>query len=248
MDYLTRLIQRTVRTAPAVQPLLRSRYAPEDGGTLPPEDGPEEFVVESLPAAEPGIARLPRRTGPEAERPPVTVAEAPARGDSETVSATAVVSLQTAAVLQAGSVPAAPIGEMPPIPDQRVSPRVADPNEAPSRTPPESRDEDSPERLPFPQPGAPVEDPEDGLLLPQMPRGSDEKVYPASAAEPSRKVPTAESGEAEPPVVRVTIGRIDVRTAPPAKRPEPAPSPAPSPGPAPPRLGLDEYLRNGGRG
>ena len=68
--------------------------------------------------------------------------------------------------------------------------------------------------------------------------------------EPSRDVPgrvdksmdvlkpREESNHAEPPVVRIHIGRIDVRAITP-----PPPQPASKPAPAQPRLTLDEYLR-----
>jgi len=56
----------------------------------------------------------------------------------------------------------------------------------------------------------------------------------------TRNQPTADNARSEaaqPPIVRVTIGRIDVRAAAP-----PAPPPAPKPAPGP-RLSLDDYLR-----
>jgi hypothetical protein len=50
--------------------------------------------------------------------------------------------------------------------------------------------------------------------------------------------PREESNHAEPPVVRIHIGRIDVRAITP-----PPPQPASKPAPAQPRLTLDDYLR-----
>jgi hypothetical protein len=70
--------------------------------------------------------------------------------------------------------------------------------------------------------------------LPPMPT-------PRLAAAPASAHP-AESAEPAAPVIRVSIGRIEVRAA----QPAPAPPPQPRPGGAP-RLSLDDYLRSGAR-
>jgi hypothetical protein len=72
---------------------------------------------------------------------------------------------------------------------------------------------------------------------------SIEPVVSESAASPGRKrfyagPRTQDAGLPEPPVVRVTIGRVEVRAA----APPPAPRPAAAP-PAGPRISLDDYLR-----
>jgi hypothetical protein len=51
------------------------------------------------------------------------------------------------------------------------------------------------------------------------------------------RIERMDAHDSEPPAVHVTIGRVEVRTVPPASPPPPAPS-APTP-----RLSLDEYLR-----
>jgi hypothetical protein len=63
-------------------------------------------------------------------------------------------------------------------------------------------------------------------------------------AVPSPRAPFAESGTAPAaePVIRVTIGRIEVRAA------APAPPPAPAARPASPQLSLEDYLRRRGEG
>jgi hypothetical protein len=68
-------------------------------------------------------------------------------------------------------------------------------------------------------------------------------TLPAAPSALPAPVPARGSGPAAPePVIRVTIGRIEVRAFAPA-----APA-APAARPAAPRLGLAEYLRRRGEG
>lgn len=241
MDYLTRLIERTARAAPAVQPLLRPRYAPEDGDTLRLEEIAEEVAAE-IPFAPPEtILTQAPQTRP-IDRPlrvhPVASVE-----DAGVVEATverAKESPQAAAVLSVEPLPADPELQRPPAPVQKSPPPAGRRDDIPTAASfsPDAMDADerafARER---PEPG-------DELLMPGVP--VDEPAFADSQGTPvpERAQTRRERVEPEPSVVRISIGRIDVRTAPPA----PKPAPAPRPGPAAPRLGLDDYLRNGGRG
>jgi len=60
---------------------------------------------------------------------------------------------------------------------------------------------------------------------------------PVRVRQPSPVLPNDHS--AEPPIVKVTIGRIEVRAAPP-----PAPTPRKTALPSPPKLTLDAYLKS----
>jgi hypothetical protein len=86
---------------------------------------------------------------------------------------------------------------------------------------------------------------ETGARRPLVPRSAlrEESALPGLAV-PSPRAPFAETGTAPAaePVIRVTIGRIEVRAA------APAPPPAPAARPAGPRLSLEDYLRRRGEG
>lgn len=113
------------------------------------------------------------------------------------------------------------------------------------RIPTEEIDEIS--SIPAPAPADPrVEGIEEtGPRHPLVPRSAlrEESALPGLAV-PSPRAPSAETGTAPAaePVIRVTIGRIEVRAA------APAPPPAPAPRPAGPRLSLEDYLRRRGEG
>ena len=83
-----------------------------------------------------------------------------------------------------------------------------------------------------------------GLLVrPAVERASAETVRPQPAATPGLGEPCPPANESTPSVIRVTIGRIDVRAVPPTPAAERS-----APVPPPPVLSLDEYLKqHGGR-
>jgi hypothetical protein len=62
-----------------------------------------------------------------------------------------------------------------------------------------------------------------------------ERPPPLLGSRPPRT--TLRTRQEEPPTVRVTIGRVDVRAVTPEQPPEPKPKPRPAP-----RMSLDEYL------
>lgn len=131
--------------------------------------------------------------------------------------------------------------------------------DAPERAPAARGAAGTPPREPARPPAAPRPDEPAGPAAerpaaaagPREPTGAREAPTPpvrhlaAPRAEPAAAPRRAlDPGEAPRPVVRVTIGRIEVR----AVTPPPPPQPAFRPGWTPPVVGLDEYLRReGGR-
>ena len=240
MDYLTRLIQRTAQAAPAVQPLLRPRYAPEDGEPLRLEETPDEVATESPFAP----SETTRNQAPET-RPidrPLRVRPVASPDDGVVVESNTEQedSHRPATVLSVEPVPDISGPERPPAPVQGSPPPAALRDEIPTAS------SFTPDAMDAGERAVVGELPESGddLLMPGVP-----VAEPAFADSPGTPVPERtrtrrERVDPEPSVVRVSIGRIDVRTVPPAPRAAPVPRPAP---PAP-RLGLDDYLRNGGRG
>jgi hypothetical protein len=64
---------------------------------------------------------------------------------------------------------------------------------------------------------------------------------PVAVSRRPQRLPLHEQPDAKPsapPVIRVTIGRIEVRA------PAPPPPPIETPGPPPPRISLDDYLQS----
>ncbi|HET9212938.1 MAG TPA: hypothetical protein VFR03_21205 [Thermoanaerobaculia bacterium] len=96
--------------------------------------------------------------------------------------------------------------------------------------------------LPAASPGPRIEPSAEPALpahRPLVPRAAlRQEPPPAALASPSSRAEAGPAAAAAPePTIRVTIGRIEVRSA------APAPPAAPAPRPAAPRLSLEEYLR-----
>jgi hypothetical protein len=213
-DYLTRLAERALGLSEGVQPLIAPRFAPVHEPTT--ADGLTGFEQATPPGFGDPIAPRPRGdarpsdppTSP-GERVVTSSPQAAAPGFRERVS-------------RAEAVPsfaeAAPVAATPPI------------GEVPRRPLDES--------IPVPAPVAAAVLPP--VAIPEAP------AAPGTAGPTPVAVPAAARaeddgpllGRREPPapVVRVTIGRIEVRAVAP-------PAPAPRAKPPGPRLTLESYLR-----
>lgn len=247
-DFLSRLAGRALEALPAVQPYVAPRFAPEVEAPAPHVAEPR-FEREVAPARDDApmgrvSAPLATITGPEgaARRAPPHEEEAPPlpsppglerrarperapRFEAEHGERTAptsttrtvherVVHIRDAPVPSVASVEA-PGGEA-----DAPAPRV----EAPAAPMTSARAPDAPDPVEAPR----VVHPTSALAArPEAPRSADRGAREGAMPPP------------EPTVVRVSIGRVEVRAAPPPR----APAPAPRAAATTPRSSLDEYLR-----
>jgi len=223
-DYLTRLVERSLGVGEVVSPRLQSLFEPRDAVAEPalvdePIEAREERLVPApSPSAKEATPALPRRR----TEPPDEIVvewESPAEPGSPHVAVEPAVS-EREALARAES----------PVPTLR--PQADQGGERPSPEPPRRRTIVVRERQHPPQsePAARVR-PRD-----PVPTGPYEVRLPLPPALQPPPVP-AQAAPTDPPVVRVTIGRVDVRAVlPPAPAERAAPQRAP-------RMTLDEYLR-----
>lgn len=261
-DFLTHLAERALRVGPAVRPALRPRFA--SGSEAPP--APESDTgwdltrgiagpvghAEAPPAEPPLDEAHPKDRYPapgvfsplfDDERPAPAVHRALAGERSGPVLAS-----PEPHVLPTRAPPSAVNGEhaLSPQPHtDRSGEATAEPR-APSHTP-DPFPPAHPVR-PVPDPTPPGREPRQRAVDRTSPLQHPELNRPAGTVRPVLPPRRASAEASEPgPIVRVIIGRIDVRAAPPVS-PPPAhhSSPRPQPGP---RLALDAYLsrRNGSR-
>ncbi len=252
-DFLTRIADRALGLAPVVRPLVGSRFEASRVRAGPAIDRDEQGASE-LPAsvAEPASER-PRP--PRAATPAPGHAEPPATAASpraEPVAPPAPAELR--ALVARSSSPAARRPAAPATARPRPSlaltgqPRSAEAAPSPS---PETPEAEAPEPAgPWTQ-AATIESEADGTEPEGVaPTAEQPEPAPRSLARPDtsprqRPVPprrrsAGDDSRADGETIRVEIGRVEVRAAPP-----PAPAPAPAP-PRGPRLSLDEYLRTRG--
>ena len=251
-DYLTNLVTRTLSPEAVVRPRLPSLLEPPpEGPTTTEEARLEELSPSSANRSEPTLTRRVRPPAPEGRT--TSLLAPPARQ------------------LQPTPVPVPPVPRPSPPTENVTPPRPAQPaviRPQLRETPGESLLPAPPRNVSEPRPPAALE--ASSLRLGNVPDEAREEQPPPAAADrgppavptvqpalrtpfagqPSLRPPAApadrvrdQPGEAAP-VIRVTIGRIDVRAVlPPAP---PAPRPAAPTGPV---LSLEEYLkqRDGGR-
>ena len=211
--FLARLVERARGAAPRVEPIIAPRFAPVPAGESVPEDAALPVVrpaPEAISPAEPAVTSVAR----EFTQPGVTLR---------------------------------------PPRDAEPAPLTAEPPEAPLEMVRESP------LVPLEQAGEAVAQRRNGTRGSEPLRRDDLPLVPSSAAPPTvrqanRRQPSAvsrsslavtfpnspnDSASNAPPIVRVTIGRIDVRAAPAPSTP--ARKPAPRSGP---KLTLDAYLKS----
>ena len=238
-DYLTRLVERSLGVGEVVSPRLQSLFEPRDAVAGPAlVDEPIEVREERLaPASE----HAPRSDGEPA-------APSPSAKESTTASPRRRTEPPHDVVVERES-PAEP-GSPPPavefaVSEREVLARAESPvptlrpqddqsGERPSPEPPRRRTVVVRERQHPPQSEPAARE----RRRDRVPTGPDEVRLPSPPALQPPPVP-AQAAPTEPPVVRVTIGRVEVRAVLPPAPPERA-----TPRRAP-RMTLDEYLRQG---
>ena len=262
-DFFARLVARAQGTAPLVQPLVRSRFDPADGGVSEALFNEEDATTPARAATggtQPGLAAAAEVAveRPDALRNPAL----PAPGKSPASSPSPASPLDSSLLLPAvGSAPASALTPFPSPASGRGVP--ASKGSSASR---EAR-EDLVTDNPLPLAGA---DPPLVPLAPTAPPNAsrthathdnaaqewEARVDNTSAAvhapalQQETSPETADNAAAlsvaptpSMPTVHVTIGRVEVRAV---VEPTPAPVHAPieaAPGWTPPRLSLDDYLR-----
>ncbi len=238
-DYLTRLVERSLGVGEVVSPRLRSLFEPQDAVAGPAlVDEPIEVRDERLvpsPEHAPRSVREPTAPSPSAKEstpalprrrtePPheiVVERERPAEPGSPRVTVEPAVSEREALARAESPVPT-------------LHPQDDHGGERPSPEPPRRRTVVVRERQPPPRSEPAARE----RRRDRVPTGPDEVRLPSPPALQPPLVP-AYAAPSEPPVVRVTIGRVDVRAVlPPAPAERTAPRRAP-------RMTLDEYLRQG---
>jgi hypothetical protein len=223
-DYLANLAARALNSAEVLQPRLPSRFGPAPGAgglgldTLESEEAQEQGAPGvPVPAPPP---ELPQRAAD--LRLPLDLPRPgdPASGRRVTGQA-ALLAPAPDGPAAVPAVPAAPEGSG----REPYRGAMGEPGDVPSPTLPEGQD-----RAPAPSPASTGQT-AITIVAHAVPRRTPEE--PAAPGEAS----------ASEPVIRVTIGRIDVR----AVMPFPAPAPRPA-APAAPPPSLEEYLRKRSRG
>jgi hypothetical protein len=240
-DFLTRLAERSVGRPPAVTPVLPSLYEPApDEGFVDAIEEVETLGPVSRRDGDPSLKSVPSwsEPAPALSAPEFAAARlnAPERRDEGPQPAEAPVPQSMESPAAAGPVPTPARPEAPtmaplsraaerPVPVAAAAPDSLSREGAPAPDPIRPSRANAPERA---EPAAPT--PHGPLAV--TPRRPD--------PTPSVEIPTPSS----PPVVRVTIGRVEVRAVLPVA---PAP-PAPEPASADTRLSLDEYLKTRSEG
>ena len=237
-DFLYRLAERALRLTPTVEPWIPPAYnAGWVSPGLPPRDSIEE-QSEATILAPPGAADAPSDRGSLMPREvrPFDVADTSASLDPKPDAATA----KRAATPSPGT-PAEAVRREP------VSTRFTNARVVHAWPPDPARSERTAGPVPPSAPPTPVTvvPPEFALAHPPAIEPKIPPLVIPSADRPARPRASESRGvqrEAQAPIVRVTIGRVDVRAVTtPAPRPERAPVPTP-------RLTLTEYLERRERG
>jgi hypothetical protein len=203
--------------------------AEDDGLLMPPASARRG---ESPVSAEPPAVRLEQGRAEDAAPAAAGRAEPPAARDDAPAPADRRGAVEVVKVVEVESAREdAPRAD---VPGAAPAPRGRDDADAapgePSGTPPRRRAD--------PQPAVAEERTPDASPAPRPePVRSVERAAPAVPA--SAEAAAAREPAEERPVVRVTIGRIEVR----ATQPPPAPQPPARPGYTPPVMSLDEYLK-----
>jgi hypothetical protein len=241
----------------AIPPLRGLRTGPTSPRALrAEEDEPRERHVEVVADREPAPApRVATTTPPTRQLPaggplpatpmPAPGAAAPRSDDAPPIEVSPQRRGRPAADPRPTrrAAPAATIAERAPEPVpsvRRVEQASAEPivppasiapgNLAPAATQPSRRDGKEPAGLPH------IRDPFQPVTRRKDPAASEPvRLRRTGSSEGNGHAPA----RLPPPAIHVTIGRIEVRSAP----PRPGPSPLPAPKPRAPKLGLDDYLR-----
>jgi len=244
-DFLTRLAQRTLGLVPVVEPLIAPMFA--QGLPMPPE---HELVSPPGPLVEKDIGVQPEAP----KRPAAPVNERPL--PRATPAAPRIEAPETPEMGSSTEI-------VPPPPPSR---EITAKHEAPERPLRVTREVSPSEvaELPHPEEHPPVKpvsapQPRRGEWLPPEPIVRLERVVvpprvrhrvappPVERPLPTPPVlvrrPGVPEAAAPPPEIRVTIGRVEVRSV-----TAPAPSPPPSPARRSSALSLEEYLRQRNEG
>ena len=216
-DFLGRMAGRVLGTLPVAQPLIPSTFALEAGAASEPMVAEIGVQPKTNPAPQIAPPRPHRERLPEAREKAERVPTPPQAIPAQpTVSVKRETPPPVPHHAEPRETAAAPIASWRPAPLHQAPA----PHEAHSTAPPEPHE-----------------------TLPILP---SQRPSPTAAA-PRIDLPrhaAASPAEAAPPVIRVTIGRVDVRAEfPPAAAPRPAPARR-----AAPALSLDDYLKQRSEG
>lgn len=213
-DFLGRMAGRALGTLPLSQPLIPSTFAPDAGALQPVVD---EIAARPETSPAPPIRITPPPNPARLPEPPESAAQIPMPEQA--------IPAQPVVAGRREMSPTVPFHEQT---REDAPASLASGPPAPLRQPPES---------PQVRLTAPPE-PHETLPLPQQPSRAATAAASSPHLEPPRQVAVAPA-ESAPPVIRVTIGRIDVRAEfPPAAAPRSAPARRPAPA-----LSLDDYLK-----
>ncbi len=237
-DFLSRLVERSAGTAPVARPVVAPLFAP--GPAMAADAAPEGSEPIGVLAESPAPVTMPTRRAPTSiPREAAAMGSgallpvgAPARPASPTPEATAPGALRPAAA-------APPEARPPAVLDEDRRPRVEG---LPVAAPPPPPSGGSRAAVP-PRPPAPQDRQRGEALIPAVttPLLRPRQENPPRWGEPLR--PRGPGGEPPAPIVRISIGRIEVRAVAP---PGPA-APRPTPARKNTGLSLEEYLRPRGR-
>lgn len=255
-DFLTRLAERTLGLTPRVQPLLASRYAPGPAAPVVPDMLDEEHEATLTRPADPTPA--PRsRDGALSTSESVLPRAVSKTHNASTTTGLAAATAENAAAPAAESLrgrPRRPVREASlASPERRGQAASAHPWLAPNAPDAMVQANQSGQHhevphaaalLPSPVPQVPWEATNGGRSVFDRPDGERaacraDAVRSRLASFAGHGEPLPSANESGPPVIRVSIGRIEVRAilppAPAAERPVPAS--------ASPALSLDQYLK-----
>jgi hypothetical protein len=244
-DFLGRLVDRALGTGAAAQPLIVSQFAPSRER---PSDGEARFAATGESARGPDEIVGSERAAP-AETVPAAIDTPRRRSGAE-----------RAAPSENPLVPGEPRGHNEPA-SLAQAPHRPSPS-APAATPPDPARDDDPGATmawdratalrfvePSPQPHAPSQDTQAPDTIPRPGGPAALEPWPSFGPRPSLQAPAPASrhmrsprDEPHPPVIKVTIGRVDVRAE------FPAPSPARAPARRTPTLSLQDYARERSEG
>lgn len=235
MSYIANLVHRTLGVTPVAQPVIQARFAPPISAYAPAVR--EASVAERLAPAPPLAHSISTPQTTRVPQPPINGAPSegirPWEGRGVAPTRPTVSGEPARADLAAN--------EREPVP-------VPSPEHAPPRPGPRAVQAFSPESqlgVSAGWDGDDVQMDDDFRLMKDAPSRSTQNFSPAQPAYPTAALRSRETESAARPVVRVHIGRVDVRlVAPGTKEPRASTPSVPDAKPA----SLDEYLRARQRG
>jgi hypothetical protein len=241
VSYLGALLAQARGGPPPLHPVLPARFEPDGPTELATEvEGPVERATQQDAVAPPvrpvpKVSTVPPRVNApqQSGRPGIP---APVARNVSTVPPGSRVILDP--------VPVTTQDDSPGVPQPHSPVRRVDPSPAVDRRPTPSPKAPSPIE-PKPLIAAATRDPDQPPRSPEAPVVLQPLLRPSVVPAPLRPAPSGPNlpihvRRDEPTTVRVSIGRVEVRSP-------PAPAPRPAPVPWRPRLSLDDYLRERSR-